>query len=143
MERIKLQLPDVFPFSTEMKIRVTDMNYGGHVGNDRFLAILQEARMEYLLSLGYSELNMEDVGLIMRDAAIEFKKELHYGDIIQIDVVAAGIDAMGFDLFYKISIKTADELILAGTAKTGMLCYNYAMKKLAPIPSKALEKLSY
>ncbi|MFZ5977225.1 MULTISPECIES: thioesterase family protein [unclassified Hydrotalea] len=143
MKRVKLQLPDVFPFSTEMKIRVTDMNYGGHVGNDRFLALLQEARMEYLQSLGYSELDMEGVGLIMRDAVIEFKKELHYGDTIQIDVATSRIDAMGFDLFYKISIKNANEWILAGTAKTGMLCYHYALKKLAPIPSKALEKLSH
>ncbi|MDE3125360.1 MAG: thioesterase family protein [Bacteroidota bacterium] len=140
MERIKLQLPDTFSFSTEMKIRITDMNYGGHVGNDRFLALLQEARADYLQSIGYSELDVEGVGLIMRDAAIEFKKELHYGNIIQIDVSIAGVDAMGFDIFYKIFIKEGNDLTLSATAKTGMLCYNYALKKLAPIPAKALEK---
>ena len=140
MERIKLVLPEVFIFSTEMKIRVTDLNYGGHVGNDRFLALLQEARMDFLAFYGYSELNVEGVGLIMRDAAIEFKKELHYGNIIQIDVSIAGVDAMGFDIFYKIFIKEGNDLTLSATAKTGMLCYNYALKKLAPIPAKALEK---
>jgi acyl-CoA thioester hydrolase len=142
MERIKLVLPEVFIFSTEMKIRVTDLNYGGHVGNDRFLALLQEARMEFLAFYGYSELNVEGVGLIMRDAAIEFKKELHYNQTIQIDVAITGIDAMGFDLFYKIHIKNNNELTLAATAKTGMLCYNYQEKKLAPVPAKFVEKMS-
>ncbi|PZX64758.1 acyl-CoA thioesterase [Hydrotalea sandarakina] len=142
MERIKLVLPEVFIFSTEMKIRVTDLNYGGHVGNDRFLALLQEARMEFLAFYGYSELNVEGVGLIIRDAAIEFKKELHYNQTIQIDVAITGIDAMGFDLYYKIHIKNNNELTLAATAKTGMLCYNYQEKKLAPVPAKFVEKMS-
>ncbi|MGC8750658.1 acyl-CoA thioesterase [Hydrotalea sp.] len=142
MERIKLVLPEVFIFSTEMKIRVTDLNYGGHVGNDRFLALLQEARMDFLAFYGYSELNVEGVGLIMRDAAIEFKKELHYNQTIQIDVAITGIDAMGFDLYYKIHIKNNNELTLAATAKTGMLCYNYQEKKLSPVPAKFVEKMS-
>lgn len=142
MERIKLVLPEVFIFSTEMKIRVTDLNYGGHVGNDRFLALLQEARMEFLAFYGYSELNVEGVGLIMRDAAIEFKKELHYNQNIQIDVAITGIDAMGFDLYYKIHIKNNNELTLAATAKTGMLCYNYQEKKLSPVPARFVEKMS-
>jgi len=142
MERIKLVLPEVFIFSTEMKIRVTDLNYGGHVGNDRFLALLQEARMDFLAFYGYSELNVEGVGLIMRDAAIEFKKELHYHQTIQIDVAITGIDAMGFDFYYKIHIKDNKELTLAATAKTGMLCYNYQEKKLAPVPAKFVEKMS-
>jgi YbgC/YbaW family acyl-CoA thioester hydrolase len=142
MDRIKLVLPEVFIFSTEMKIRVTDLNHGGHVGNDRFLALLQEARMEFLAFYGYSELNVEGVGLIIRDAAIEFKKELHYNQTIQIDVAITGIDAKGFDLYYKIHIKNINELTLAATAKTGMLCYNYQEKKLAQVPAKFVEKMS-
>jgi YbgC/YbaW family acyl-CoA thioester hydrolase len=142
MDRIKLVLPEVFIFSTEMKIRVTDLNHGGHVGNDRFLALLQEARMEFLAFYGYSELNVEGVGLIIRDAAIEFKKELHYNQTIQIDVAITGIDAKGFDLYYKIHTKNINELTLAATAKTGMLCYNYQEKKLAQVPAKFVEKMS-
>ena len=73
MNRIKIKLPDSFPFFTTITIRVTDLNYGGHVGNDSFLSIIQEARQQYLLSHGFEELSIAGVGLIMADVAIEFK----------------------------------------------------------------------
>ena len=57
-----------------MEIRVTDLNYGGHVGNDTILSLLQEARQQFLQSKGYAELEVESYGLIMADAMIEYKR---------------------------------------------------------------------
>ncbi len=57
MERIKIQLPEKFSFSTTIKIRITDLNYGGHVGNDVFLSLIHEARQQFLIAHGYSELS--------------------------------------------------------------------------------------
>ena len=76
MERIKIKLPEKFYFSTTIKIRITDLNYSGHVGNDVFLSLIHEARQQFLNYYGYSEMLFEGVELIMVDAAIEFKKEL-------------------------------------------------------------------
>lgn len=59
MNRIKINLPDSFHFSTELVIRITDLNYGGHVGNDVFLSLIHEAREQYLLSFGYKELSLK------------------------------------------------------------------------------------
>ena len=52
MERIKINLPETFTFSTIIKIRITDINYGGHVGNDSFLSLVHEARLQFLASNG-------------------------------------------------------------------------------------------
>jgi acyl-CoA thioester hydrolase len=142
MERLKINLPDHFNFSTIIKIRITDLNYGGHVGNDSFLSLMHEARQQFLNRFGYSELKIENVSLIMADAAIEFKKELNYGDEIKISVTASGFDKLGFDLFYKIEIINNENFILAGKAKTGMLCYDYQNKKLMPVPEEAKNKLA-
>lgn len=141
MERIKIQLPETFVFSTLIKIRITDLNMGGHVGNDTFLSLLHEARHEFLKQLGYGEMQFEGYGLIMTDAAIEYKKELGQGDEIKISVVADGFDKYGFDLFYKMEVLTATENTLAAKAKTGMLCYDYASKKIVRLPGQAIEKL--
>ena len=141
MERIKLKLPDNFKFSTIIKIRITDLNYGGHVGNDSFLSLIHEARQQFLNSFGYSELKLEDTSLIMIDAGIEFKKELNYGDEVKISVAANCFDKFGFDIFYKLEIINADNFILAGKAKTGMLCYDYENKKLTGVPGKVKETL--
>ena len=142
MERIKVNLPENFHFSTIIKIRITDLNYGGHVGNDSFLSLIHEARQQFLNHFGYSELKIENVSLIMADASIEFKKELNYGNEIKISVTASGFDKLGFDLFYKIEIINNENFILAGKAKTGMLCYDYQNKKLMPVPEEAKNKLA-
>jgi acyl-CoA thioester hydrolase len=134
MERIKINLPEHFNFSANIKIRITDLNYGGHVGNDSFLSLIHEARQQFLDHFGYTELEIENVSLIMADASIEFKKELNYGDEVKISVATNGWDKYGFDIFYKIEIINNEELILAGKAKTGMLCYDYNNKKLMPVP---------
>jgi YbgC/YbaW family acyl-CoA thioester hydrolase len=142
MERVKINLPERFSFSTFITIRITDLNYGAHVGNDAFLSLMQEARQQFLMSYGYKELSVEGVGLILSDAAIEYKRELNYADIIKISVAASGFDKYGFDLYYKMEVVTNDETILAAKAKTGMLCYDYGKRKLVTMPEVAKEKLS-
>jgi len=142
MERIKINLPETFSFSTTIPVRITDLNYGGHVGNDAFLSLLHEARMQFLHQFGYSEMSVEGVGLIMSDVGIEYKKELAYGDTVKISVAATGFDRLGFDLFYLIELIDGDKTIIAGKAKTGMMCFDYSLKKKASIPSAAIEKMS-
>lgn len=143
MNRIKVALPPTFHFSTTLKIRVTDLNYGGHVGNDSFLSLIQEARQQFLRSHGYEELSIAGFGLIMADVAIEFKRELSYGDIVKISVAAADFDKLGFDLFYLLELVDGEESILAGKAKTGMLCFDYTQKKKVPVPPEVMQKLAY
>ncbi len=142
MNRIRIDLPEIFYFSTTLVIRVTDLNYGGHVGNDGFLSLIQEARQQFLRSHGYEELSIGGFGLIMADVAIEFKKELNYGDLLKISVAAGDFDKFGFDLFYLLEVINGDENILAGKAKTGMLCFDYTQKKKVPVPSEVMQRLS-
>lgn len=142
MERIKLNLPQQFSFSTGIAIRITDLNYGRHVGNDTFLSLIQEARQQYFLHHGYEEMNIEGLGIIITDAAIEFKQQLGYGDIVRIHVAATGFDKFGFDLFYKMEVIKNGKAILAGKAKTGILCFDYANQKMARVPENVKERLS-
>jgi acyl-CoA thioesterase FadM len=142
MDRVKVNLPATFPFSTQIAIRITDLNYGGHVGNDVFLSLIHEARQQFLLHYGCSELNFDGYGLILADAALEYKKELSYGDIVKISVAANGFDKYGFDIFYKLEVSKADTITLACKAKTAMLCYDYNNKKLMPISEKTIGQFS-
>ena len=80
--------------------------------------------------------------MIMADALLEFKKELNYGNEVKISVAANGFDKFGFDIFYKIEIVSGKQFVLAGKAKTGMLCYDYENKKLMPVPEKVKMQLS-
>jgi len=137
MARIRIELPEQFIFSTKIAIRITDINYGGHVGNDTILTLIHEARVQFLKHFGYEELNVEGTSLIMSDAAIEFKNELFYGDTITAFVTANNFSRVGFDLVYKL---TRNDTSVAH-AKTGMICYDYKQKKVVSLPDTAKEKL--
>lgn len=136
MARIKIDLPPKFNFSTSINVRITDLNYGGHVGNDTMLSIIHEARVQFLKSHGYDELNLEGVGLIMSDVAIEFRSELFYGDIIKAYVTTGDFTGVAFDIYYKLEKELNRQIILIAIAKTGMVCYNYQQKKLLLYPQK-------
>ena len=140
MNQIKLELPENFSFSATIPIRITDINYGGHVGNDTVLTIFHEARMQFLKDHGFSEMDFGGVALIMRNVTIEFKKEIFYGDTVKVYVTLVNFSKIGFDVFYKM-VKGDEETIVA-IAKTGMICYNYELKKIVSVPDGMQPKFS-
>jgi len=48
MARTKIEIPDQLIATLNIPVRITDINYGDHVGNDAFVAIIHEARMQWL-----------------------------------------------------------------------------------------------
>jgi acyl-CoA thioester hydrolase len=141
MARIKIDIPESFSFSTLIPVRITDINYGGHMGNDAVLSLIHEARMQFLKSFGYTEMDFAGIALIMSDVAIEFKKELFYGDTVNASVNAGDLTKVGFDLFYRLEKDVDGEAQTVALAKTGMICYDYGKKKVAAMPAEARKML--
>ena len=140
MARIKIDLPRKFPFTANIPVRITDINFGGHVGNDTILSIVHEARAQFFTHCGYTELDFAGAGTIMSDVAIEYKHQTYYGDTILASVAVGEITKVAFDLFYKLEKRSAeDKLIPVAFAKTWMVCYDYDQKKVTAIPEKAIE----
>ncbi len=141
MPRTRLALPEHFSFTAEIPIRITDLNYGGHVGNDSVLTLIHEARVQFLRSHGYQELNLAGVGLIMADVTIEFRSELFYGDPLRASVTASEFSRVGFDLYYKLEKKAGEKWVAVSFARTGMVCYDYKLKKIAAVPKEVMNEL--
>ncbi|MBP7276090.1 MAG: acyl-CoA thioesterase [Kiritimatiellae bacterium] len=139
MPRIKIALPETWAYCMPLPVRITDVNYGGHVGNDTLLAYLQEARVCWLRSLGYpSELLAEPVGLILVDLAVRLKAEAKYGDSLEIRVAVSEFTRVGFELAYQI-VRPADGGEVA-RATTGFAFFDYARGALCPAPTGFREK---
>lgn len=142
MARIKIDLPEKFSFTTSIAVRITDINYGGHAGNDTILSIIHEARMQFLERYGYKEMEFEGAGMIMADVGIEFKNELFYGEVVIASVTITEFSKVGFDIYYKLEKEIADKKVLVAAAKTGMICYDYKNKKIVAVPEKAKQTIS-
>lgn len=141
MSRVKIELPDTFAFKTNYKVRVSDINYGGHVGNDAILAIMQEGRLEYLQSLGFKdEVHIDhNIGIIMTDSAVVYKAESFLGDVLEINVTTSDFNKYGGDFNYLLKDIANNKVIAQG--KTGFVCYDYKIKKIVPIPVILDQKL--
>ena len=117
------------------------------MGNDTVLSIIHEARIQFLKSLEYTEMQFAGVAMIMADAAIEFKKELFYGDVVIVSITPGEISKVGVDLFYKLEKEIPEKAetskkVLVAAAKTGMVCYDYEMKRITTVPQEARARLT-
>lgn len=132
MPRIKIEMPENYSFSTEIPVRISDINYGGHLGNDAVLSMVHEARVRFLNHYHYNELDVEGLGIIMTDSAIVYKAESFYGEKIQIDVAVGDFNKYGCDFYYLITNKeTAVEI---AHAKTGIVFFDYEERKVSAVP---------
>ncbi len=134
MARVKLEIPDKVIAKLEIPIRITDINYGNHLGNDALVSILHEARVMWLKKHGYSELNIEGNSIIMSDLAVQYLSESFYGDTLMIELSIGEISTAGFELYYFIYRENDNGKQTIAKAKTGIVFYNYALKKINVIP---------
>ncbi len=134
MARVKLEVPEKKIFTTDIKVRISDINYGNHVGNDALVSIVHEARMQWLAHNNYSELNVAGAALIMADLAVEYKAESFYGDNLNVSISIGEITKISFEIFYEITTSRNDKSILVAKAKTGMVCFDYETRKVTSIP---------
>lgn len=134
MARIKIDIPENIIATINLKVRVSDINYGNHVGNDAFVSLIHEARIQWLQQNDFTELDAEGTGLIMSDLAFEYKTESFYGDQIAVSISAGEISRVSFELFYQLTTIRNDQYLLLAKAKTGMVCINYQTKKLTAVP---------
>lgn len=138
MARVQLDLPSQFAFSTEIPLQVNDINFAGHLGNDKLIALLQEARARFLASLGLDPSGMKvfGAGLIIADSAVVYKSEAFYGETLRFEVAATEFNQYGCDIVYRVSDKASSREI--ARAKTGMVFFDYQSRRVRPVPEDFL-----
>ncbi|RTQ47100.1 thioesterase [Hymenobacter gummosus] len=140
MARIKITLPESFAVVVELPVRITDLNYGNHLGNDALVSLLHEARVQFLRRVQLAEVDpATGQGLIMADLAVEYKGEGFYGDVLRIQMAATELSKYGFDVVYQVQTTTGRDI---ARAKTGMLCFDYHTRKLRPLPADVAARLT-
>jgi acyl-CoA thioester hydrolase len=136
MARLKIELPQKLLTSVFIPVRITDINYGNHVGNNSIVEIIHEARVQFLKKHGFTELDVAGTALIMSELLVEFKNESFYNDLFEIKIFSGEITHVSFELFYEISVNRGGQKIIIALSKTGMVCYNYEIKKVKPVPEE-------
>lgn len=116
-----------FKFTIPYRVRVVDVNYGGHVANSAVLNFFQDARIAYLQNLGgYSELNVGGgCGVILPEAHVRYRAEMFHDDALEIGVRVKHLSRSSFTMEYRIERNGA----LTAEGETALVCFDYRGKK--------------
>ncbi|HEY3858071.1 MAG TPA: thioesterase family protein [Gammaproteobacteria bacterium] len=137
MPRVEIDLPERFAFSTELEVRVSDLNYGNHVGNDGVLTLIHEGRRRYLRSLGEDEIGKDGLGFVIADAALVYRAQAFYGERLTVQVAAGEFQSRSCSFYYRVS---KGEVTVA-EARTGVVCFDFKTQKAIAMPPALLTKL--
>ena len=137
MGRLKLKLPekDSHLYTQSYGLRIDDINYGGHLSNDRFLCLCHDARVNFLKHREMTEMNCYGRGLVMNEAQIVYKGEGFQADEIFIEMYLGDLSRTGFELFYHIKRRTPSPREL-GRVKTGQAFFDFDKRKLSPLENE-------
>ena len=138
MTLVRLELPDAFTFETTMTVRVSDINYGNHLGNDRMVSMLHEARLRFLLEHGFSELNVGGIGILVSDLVVNFTAEAFVAEKLTFRVGLTDFNKYGCDFIYQVVNHDQDKVI--AKAKTGIVFFDYDERKISRIPQVFFER---
>jgi acyl-CoA thioester hydrolase len=134
-------MSDAKAFHREYLVRVDDINYGGHMGNERALVVFQDARIAFLGSLGLSEKSIaEDTGIIIVEARVEYRRQAFMGDLLDTAVTARVAGSSALDFLFSVSRPSDGAEVFSGS--TRILPFSYAQQKVRKLPPDFLAKIA-
>lgn len=131
MARISLRFPEnQFCYSTQLTVRVTDINGANHLGNDSMISMISEARARFLYDYGVEETTDDKV--IVTDLATTYLAEAHARDELRFEVGVMDFNRYGGDIIFRVT-RPADGTLIA-MAKSGFVFFDYRTKKVVVMP---------
>lgn len=120
-------------FTAKYTVGIGDINYGGHLGNDKALIIFHDARIQFLKHYGLSESNIgESKGIIMVDAQIKYLQQVSLHDELGVEINIEIENTKKFIVHYEVKNAKTQKTVISGS--TGMLCFDYTDQKVKQIP---------
>lgn len=125
-------------YSAEYVVTIGDINYGGHLGNERSLLIFHDARYRFLQSLGFSEGDIgEGRGVVIVEATVHFLKEVFVHDVLETRVWLSECNERRLPMQYEVKRKTDGKVVLSGS--TLLLAFDYRTRKVTRVPAAFLD----
>lgn len=132
MPRIQIELPAALPFSTEIPLYLSHINAAGHLDNALLLTVVSEARTRFFESLGHAELDVDGAGVIVADAAVQYRSEAFRGETMVVAMGASDFSKYGCDLNWRMSDRASGREVARG--KTGIVFFDYGARRITNVP---------
>jgi len=143
MPRIKLKRQEHYQFHHHLTVRISDINYGGHLGNDAVVRLCNEARVAMMRELGCSELDLGDgqTALVMTELAVNYVGE---GFLFDEVIIHSRVDQVGYFGFRVHHLLEKDEegaTRVVALVETALSAFDHGSRQIGELPSSFLEAL--
>lgn len=133
MARIQLTFPeDQYYYSTQLNVRVTDINAANHLSNEAMISMISEARARFLYEFGVAETERDGTGIIVTDLVATYRAEAYARDQLLFEVGVMDFNKYGGDLTFRIT-RPRDKKLIA-MAKSGFVFFNYKTHQVVVMP---------
>lgn len=124
-------------FRSPYTVTTGDINYGGHLGNDRSLILFQDARIRYLASIDLTELNLgNSTALVVVEAVCRFHREVFIHQELEIRLSLA--ERTGKKIVFKYSVIRKEDGAEVISGQTVHLGFSFVTRKVAELPEDFL-----
>lgn len=120
-----------FKYSKAIEIRWRDLDAMNHVNNSVYLSYLEHARTHYLHEA--IQWDWQKESLILANVNIDFRVALLLTDTPLVHVRCTRLGNKSFTLQYAITTLRNGNTILAATAETALVVYDYATETTMPL----------
>ena len=124
-------LKTIYPFTTTIPVRITDINYGNHLGHIETIGIFHHARVLFLKENGFDEMNIDGFGLILLDSQYSFKSETKFNTNLCIQVGIGEFSRLKFNIIYQALNQETGNIIAEGREE--LVFFDYEKRKVSRI----------
>ncbi|MEY3035034.1 MAG: hypothetical protein RLZ86_1656, partial [Actinomycetota bacterium] len=119
--------PGDFVFRHDIRVRFAETDAMGIVHHSRYLPYLEEARVEYLRSIGhpYDAERADGVDYAVLEAHVAYRQPLHFDEVVSVHLVLSAATRATFTIDYLLTVgDPAADGAVRSTARTVHGCVN-------------------
>ena len=117
----------------EHEVRFRDLDAMRHVNNVAFVALMEDARMEYWKALTRVQ-DLKGINFILAEVSCRYLSPAYLGETIRIGIRASKMSTRSFQFEYRMEDKASGRLITEGSSVQVM--YDYKQKKTMPLEQR-------
>jgi len=131
--RDAIEFPEKVIHRHRLEVRVTDLNYGRHLGHVELVGLLHEARVGMLARFDAEELDIDGTMLMVVDLAVSYRAEATLGQELVVEMGAERTGSRGAVIRYRVANAATDRTV--AVARTGLLFRDLDTGKLSALPA--------
>lgn len=141
MERIRLEFPaQAVIHRHPLSVRITDMNYGRHLGHDTLVSLLHEARIQAFGALGLTEWDLGGFPSVVADLAVQYQSEARWPDALVVETAIPSPQGKALVVYHRVCHAEGGKPV--ATARLNVMLVDPAIGRPVAIPEAVQQAIA-